>query len=332
MNRDYVSIELSKNHNNNVADRILAIDPYIIDVDLQADIPGGDMPGDSVDINESTINNAKNLFTSVKEEIAGNIRNNPYGRTIISVAGGSGSGKTSLSAMLAYFLNTSGIGAYTISGDNYPHMIPVENDASRLRVFRHNGVRAVVDARLGSPEVFQEIKKFQERENETGHVEPVDKPWYQVYIAGGKAALNRHLGTPHEQNYNEINDVLNAFRDGAETIWLRRMGRDNTAFWYEEKNFANVSVLILEWTHGLSQFLTGIDTPIFLNTTPEETYADRKRRGRDGNTDTDLIKAVVEIEQRQLINEVSRARIIVSRSGHVITFDDLKNQMDKKGV
>lgn len=327
MNRDYVSIELSKNHNQNVAGRILAIDPYKIDVDPKDSIPGGDMPGDTLDLNEATIASAKKLFSSVKESIAKNIGNNPYGRTIISIAGGSGSGKTCLSALLTHFLNASNVGAYTISGDNYPHMIPVENDASRLRVFRHNGVRAVVDARLGSPEVFGEIRDFQKKENETGHVNPVDKPWYPVYISGGKAALNRHLGTPHEQNYNEINDVLNAFRDGAETIWLRRMGRDNTAFWYEEKNFSDVSVLILEWTHGLSQFITGVDIPIFLNTTPEETYADRKRRGRDGNTDTDLIKAVVEIEQRQLLNEVSRARVIASRSGDVMTYEDWKKLM-----
>ena len=42
--------------------------------------------------------------------------------------------------MLNLFLNsissTNGVGAYVMSGDNYPRRIPRDNDAERLRTYR----------------------------------------------------------------------------------------------------------------------------------------------------------------------------------------------------
>ncbi len=324
MNRDYDRIEYSEGDKTRAMERLFAIDAAELAPAPGQDIPGGDMPGDITDINEEAVAAAVKLFPALREQILQAIADNPYGRCVVSISGGSGSGKTCSAAILAYILNSAGIETYTMSGDNYAHRIPHENDEGRQRVFRHNGVRAVVDSRLAEdPSVFQEIMAFQQEENEKGHAEPPEgAEWFDTYVAGGKAALKRHLATPHEQNFNEINDVISAFRDGAREIWLRRMGRDTTAFWYENRDFSRTSVLILEWTLGLSRYLTGIDVPVYIETTPEETYASRIARGRDANARTDLIQAVIEIEQGLLTRDVPRASIISTRAGDVLTLDE----------
>lgn len=324
MNRDYDRIQFDEKYKESALQRLAAINPAALSPAPGQKIPGGDMPGDITDINEAAVSAAVRLFPVLREHILAAIEDNPYGRCVISISGGSGSGKTCSAAILAYILNSAGIETYTMSGDNYAHRIPHENDEGRQRVFRHNGVRAVVDARLAEdPHVFKEIMAFQKEENEKGHAEPpAGSEWFDTYVAGGKAALKRHLATPHEQNFNEINDVISAFRDGAREIWLRRMGRDTTAFWYENRDFSKTSVLILEWTLGLSRYLTGIDVPVFIETTPEETYTSRISRGRDSNARTDLIQAVIEIEQKLLIRDVPRASVIATRAGAVLTPDE----------
>ena len=102
------------------------------------------------------------------------------------------------------------------------------------------------------------------------------------------------------------------------------MGRDTTAFWYESRDFTKTSVLILEWTLSLSRYLIGIDVPVFIDATPEETYASRVARGRDANARTDLIQAVVEIEQGLLMRDVPRASVIATRDGRVLTVEEWK--------
>lgn len=331
MNRDYDRIQFDESYKRDLLERLSAIDPAALAPTPGQTIPGGDMPGDITDINEAAVAAAVKLFPTLREQIRQSIADNPYGRCVVSISGGSGSGKTCSAAILSWILNAAGIETYTMSGDNYAHRIPHENDEGRQRVFRHNGVRAVVDARLAEdPAVFREIMAFQQEENEKGHAEPpAGAEWFDAYIAGGKAALKRHLATPHEQNFNEVNDVLSAFRDGAREIWLRRMGRDTTAFWYENRDFSRTSVLILEWTLGLSRYLIGIDVPVYIETTPEETYASRVARGRDSNARTDLIQAVIEIEQKLLIRDVPRASVIATRAGNVLTPDEWRSMHAK---
>lgn len=42
------------------------------------------------------------------------------GRAVITVCGGSGVGKSEIASLISYYLNAEGVGAYTLSGDNYP--------------------------------------------------------------------------------------------------------------------------------------------------------------------------------------------------------------------
>ncbi|MBQ6259008.1 MAG: adenylylsulfate kinase [Lachnospiraceae bacterium] len=289
---------------------------------IYQNIPGGDMPGDHININEQAILAAKRLFPLIMEKLVSTVRSNPYGRAVISVSGGSGSGKTCLSALTAWYLNKCNVGTRIISGDNYVHRIPAENDAERLRIFRHNGIRAMVESGQFDNIIFERLQSYQKEQNETGHAKDIDEPWFKTYIEGGKAALDQHLGSSNEQNFEMLNDIISAFKDGAKELWLRRMGRDNTALWYEKADMTDTHVLILEWTHGLSKHLSGIDERIFIRTTPEETYASRIGRSRDENAKTDFIQAVIAIEQTQLTKLIPTADLIINRAGEQLSKDD----------
>ena len=60
-------------------------------------------------------------------------------RIVISIYGGSGSGKTTIAAALQqYFLNDN-TACYVLTGDNYPHRIPMRNDEERLNVYNESG-------------------------------------------------------------------------------------------------------------------------------------------------------------------------------------------------
>lgn len=61
-----------------------------------------------------------------------------------------------------------------------------------------------------------------------------------------------------------MNAILAAFRSGARSIWLKRMGRTEDARWYGAVDFSEISVLVIEWTHGNSDFLQGVDIPVLL--------------------------------------------------------------------
>lgn len=57
--------------------------------------------------------------------------------------------------------------------------------------------------------------------------------------------------------------TLARFKNGIDAIWLKRMGRDDAALWYDKVDFSQVKVLIVEWTHGNSDFYCGVDLPVF---------------------------------------------------------------------
>ena len=105
------------------------------------------------------------------------------------------------------------------------------------------------------------------------------------------------------------------------------MGRTDTELWYDEVDFSEKSVLVIEWTHGNNANIVGVDIPILLNSTPEETREHRRLRGRDGKTDSPFTTMVLEIEQKLLDSQADRARIIVSKSGEIIGYADYRELM-----
>ncbi len=70
------------------------------------------------------------------------LASSPHSRAVIAVCGGSGVGKSETGSLLAYGLNSVGVGSYVLSGDNYPRRIPSANDAERVRTSGSAGCRA----------------------------------------------------------------------------------------------------------------------------------------------------------------------------------------------
>ena len=277
-------------------------------------IPQGDMPGDKVQIGEGHIAKATTIFPLLLKEMEQLDRE----KIVISVFGGSGVGKSETASLLAWFLNCAGIGAYVMSGDNYPRRIPMYNDAERNRVFRTAGLKGLLTDGVYSDEVQQVLSTLWEQELDAEPAKTAEYPWLSSYQKAGRAALAEYLGTALEQDFDEINGVIANFRSGAESGWLKRMGRTEDARWYSCVDFSDINVLILEWTHGNNAALQGIDVPILLNSTPEETRAHRRSRARDGKTDSAFTTMVLEIEQAELDSRAPFAKIIISKSGEII--------------
>lgn len=309
--------------------KVLSILPWeVVKVPEDKNIPHGDMPGDKIEIEDGHITKAEIIFPKLVEMIAKAADSNEYGRCVIAVCGGSGVGKSEIASLLSFYLNAAGIGSYTLSGDNYPHRIPKYNDAERLRIFREAGIRGMVDEGCMNAENFAIVQKWQQEEDDANEAHVNEYSWFKAYIEAGRKALAGYLGTPNETDYDEVSAIIKAFKDGADTIALRRMGRDESALWYENVDFSDKKVLIIEWTHGNSDYIKGVDIPVLLNSTPAETLAHRRSRARDGKVDSAFTTLVLNIEQRELHSQAHKAKIIISKDAELITFEQYSQLMD----
>ena len=295
--------------------------------EVPEDIPQGDMPGDKVWIGPQSIEKATVAFQAVLPMLKEALAANPAHKAVISVSGGSGVMKTCVSALLTYYLNQLGVGAYTMSGDNYPRRIPVQNDAERMRIFRLGGVRGMLQEGVYNPENAATLKELQLADTDSEPKMVEEHPWLAAYQKAGREALSGYLGTDLEQEYDQLENVLTQFKAGQEKIWLKRLGNGDTDLWYDEKDFSQIDVLVLEWTHGNSGKFEGVDIPILLSSTPAETREYRLARGRNANADTAFITMVIELEQAKLEARAQSAKIIVSKSCELLTYDQYKQQM-----
>lgn len=289
-------------------------------------IPQGDMPGDGVWIGPQSVEKANAAFRVLLPMLKEAINEN--GKAVVSVSGGSGAGKTCVAALITYYLNQLGVGAYTLSGDNYPKRIPEQNDAERTRIFRLAGIRGMLEAGCYSPENAETLKNLQKSDLDPEPRQAEQYPWLAAYQAAGRAELSKYLGTALEQEYDQLEAVLAQFKAGQEKLWLKRMGREDTAIWYEEKDFSGISVLVLEWTHGNSGLFAGVDIPVLLYNTPAETREYRLARGRDANADTAFITMVLELEQAKLEARAESAKIIVSKAAEVLSYEECRARME----
>lgn len=283
-------------------------------------IPHGDMPGDSIHIGENHIRKANMIFPELRKLLVPIRAQSPRRRAVIAVCGGSGVGKSETASLLAHYFRQAGIGSYILSGDNYPRRIPKCNDAERLRIFRQCGIRGLVQNGLYTEERGDAARAFQREERDADPALSADHPWMAVYQREGRAALAGYLGSPAEIDFDELNGIVSQFKNGAQSIFLKRMGREETALWYEKVDFSDIWVLWIEWTHANSDHLRGVDIPVLLNSTPAETLAHRKARRRDGGTDSPFTTMVLALEQRQLETQAVKARLIVSQSAELIGY------------
>lgn len=295
--------------------------------EIPENIPHGDMPGDKVVIGEGHIAKANAIFPALMEQLAPVLAQIPAKRAVIAVCGGSGVGKSETASLLSYYLNQIGIGSYTMSGDNYPHRIPRDNDAERLRVFRMGGMRGLVAAGMCTGEICQTLRTLWEADVDAEPEQVQKYPWLATYQKAGRRSLDAYLGTANEIDFDEVSGIIARFKQGADTLYLKRMGRETTVLWYDEVNMRDTQVLIIEWTHGNSGFVEGVDIPILLNSTPAETLAHRRARNRDGKPDSAFITMVLDLEQKKLEAQAYKAKIILSKSGELLTYSQYRQLM-----
>lgn len=296
-------------------------------LNIPADIPHGDMPGDKIEIGDSHIAKARTIFPALVEQLKNAASANSFGRAVVCVHGGSGVGKSEIASILSYMLTSAGIKSYTMSGDNYPHRIPMYNDAERLHTFREGGVRALAASRLSNSTIISKLQELQKAEDDANEAHIVEYDWFKTYLDGGKMALANYLGTPKEIDFEEVDSILSSFLNGADKLWLKRMGRDEASLWYDEVDMTDTKVLILEWTHGNSDYLSNVDIPILLNSTPEETLEHRRSRNRDGKLDSPFTMLILNIEQEKIKSQAKKAKIIITKSGELIDFDTFSKLM-----
>ena len=289
---------------------------------LPEEIEQADVPGSKVVITEYHIDRAGRIFPYLLEEIEKVKSKNDNGKVVVSVSGCSGVGKSGISAVLSYYLNDIGIGSYILGGDNYPRRIPEYNDAERLHLFREGGLKGLVKDGEYTKERFDIVHKLQEDGNDADPENIKKYPWYESYINGGRNALKEYLGTANELAFKEVEDVVNQFKSGAERIWLKRMGRSNTQIWYDDVSFKDIGVLLIEWTHGNSDCFEGVDIPILLHSTPQDTLKYRLLRNRDCGIDSPFTTMVLNIEQEALINQAHKAKIIILSNGDRLSYEE----------
>jgi glycosidase len=292
-----------------------------------ATVPTGDMPGDRVEIDERHIAKAHAIFPRLWELLWPALRDSDHGRAVIAVHGGSGVGKSEIGSLLAHYLRANDVGAYVMSGDNYPRRFPKDNDAERLRVFREGALRALVDSGAYDQDVRASLADLQAADLDADPAQLDEHAWLATYQRAGRAALRTYVGTPLETDFDEVNGIIAAFKDGAEELLLKRMGREQDELWYEAVDMRDVRVLVIEWTHGNNDHVTGVDIPILLNSTPEETLAHRRSRARDTGVDAPFTRLVLELEQALLHAQSHRARIIVTKAGELIDHDTYLREM-----
>ncbi len=290
-------------------------------------VPTGDMPGDKVEIGDSHIVRARAIFPRLWELLWPVLGDTDVGRAVIAVHGGSGVGKSEIGSLLAAYLRANDIGAYVMSGDNYPRRIPKDNDAERLRLFRAGGLRRLVDSGAYDADVRAGLADLQAADVDADPVRVEEFPWLATYQQGGRAALRSYLGTPRETDFDEVNGILADFRDGADEVLLKRMGRERDDVWYEPVDMRDVRVLVIEWTHGNNDNVVGVDIPILLNSTPQETLAHRRSRARDKGVDAPFTTLVLELEQEKLHAQAHRAQVIVTKAGDLIDHDTYLRNM-----
>jgi alpha-galactosidase len=281
-------------------------------------IPKGDMPGDKIKISPQHVAKAEAIFPHLLALLLPVIETG--NKTVVSVYGGSGVGKSEIGSLLAYYLNQSHIGCYILSGDNYPHRIPKHNDWERLRVFRESALKGLVAAGEYRTERKTQLDKLMLADRDTDPASAAEFAWLSVYLAAGRAGLQTYLGTSAEIDFVEINSIVAAFKNSAASILLKRMGREENEIWYDRVDFSHTKVLLIEWTHGNNPLLLGVDIPILLNSTPQETLEHRKLRNRDGGADSPFTTMVLAIEQEKLTGQAVNAKLIVTKSAEIVAY------------
>ena len=153
---------------------------------LSGTIAQGDMPGDKICISEEHIQKAKTIYPVLRELLARQLGESPCGRAVVTVCGGSGVGKSEIASLISYYLNAEGVGAYTLSGDNYPRRYPEQNDAERRRVFHDGGLKGLIANGVYRGEQAQALRELWPEDGDAAPANVARYPWLAIYQQAGK--------------------------------------------------------------------------------------------------------------------------------------------------
>lgn len=265
------------------------------------------------DLAQEQIRNAERLFPLIRKKT----EERKEKKTVISISGGSGVGKTGMAFLLQNMFEKQGKKTLIISGDNYPHRIPMYNDAERIARFRMAGLNGLIAEKLYTDEVKEKLLELQRAGRDAEEQE--DMQWLSMYQKYGDKALTDYLGTGQELDYEAVSDILMQFHGATSQLLLRHMGRTPDDIWYDRRDVSDTDILILEWTHGNSTYLQGVDISVVLISTPEETLENRKKRNRDTAIDSPFVARVLRIEQKKINDGLKRADIIQDMHGRIYT-------------
>ncbi len=279
--------------------------------DFKSELNKGDNLSDNIILCEGQYENAKLIFNEIKDHL-------DKTKLIISLSGGSGSGKSGISAILSDFLDENYIGNYVMSGDNYPIRIPSINDQERLMQGRIGGIKNLANNDLATEINNKVLTQLQLEGVDLDDYSVKKYPFLKYYKEGFRKALEDYLTTSNEQDFSLVNSILKDFKNNKDDIYIKKMGRNLEEIYFEKVDFSNINVLILDWTHALSDELENVDIKIMIQSTPSETKEGREKRNRGDAIDDPFINMVLSVEQEKLNVNSSMANIIITRDGKLV--------------
>jgi len=278
---------------------------------------GGDMPGDKLLISKQHIAKASKLLPYIFESICQK-QEKEKTKIVISIFGGSGAGKSEIASLLAFFLRENGINTYVLSGDNYPLRTPYFNDAERLRIYRYSGIKTLIKNDMYKESNRMLLEDLWLRCLDADPLLRERHDFLLCYQMGARIGLKQYLGSKKEIDFDLVNSVIADFKNRKEKIYLKRMGRLETDVYFQEIDFSDTEVMIVEWTHGNSNLLEGADIKVMINSTPEATQQHRRDRNRDNNTDSPFTNVVLAIEQELLDDQKNFADFIIDSNKIIV--------------
>lgn len=283
------------------------------------------MPGDIIHIDDSHIQRAEAIFPFILDAFT----NAGKEKFVVSVYGGSGVGKSEIGTLIARSFISRGVGVYLMSGDNYPRRIPEYNDNERKGRYRYGGLRALAVDPGFKNEWSSILMKAWEEDRDAAPALADEFPFIEIYQNEGRRALESYLGTDEEIDFPLVNEIISKFKNGDQEIAFKRMGRVQQDIFFETVDCSKKQILIIEWSHGNNSNLKGIDFPVFLFSNPKETLNYRLKRSRDKGADSPFVTMVLDVEQNSINSQVDKAALIISKSGVLLTPEEVKKKNDK---
>ena len=115
-----------------------------------------------------------------------------------------------------------------------------------MRVYRQGGLKGLAEYGVLTSEISSQLRTLWQTEADCEPANAQKYEWLSLYQKAGRQTLFRYLGTPHEINFGELSAILSQFHQGADHIYLKRMGREEESLWYDKVDFTQTRVLIVE--------------------------------------------------------------------------------------